>query len=796
MPIRGENIGAAFVRLIIDGDKVPREVAAALKDADDEFADSGERQGKIHAQALKKGMSDKKITRDAAETFTRNLRNRMDAGMTLIGEENGRSFFNTFRRSVIAEMGDGRLADQMIANFERDFARSGFDTDFTQLFGLDEDGLRANAAATKEWSSRIQEATKSLQDQDKQLERDVDLLGKRLKTMRAETERVTSGQLREFEHLGDAINVTKIEVVEMDRELVRLRNNLSPETYREFTREINDMHRSLSSRTLITYNRNVDRVGTTIGRVFGRGSRSELLNFFGRLAEFGTRTFLGIGSAVLALPQLINRVTSAVGDMVSGFRTAGEGAGIFARLSSGLGAAGISVGALAASSGAAVAAVIALSLAMGALVSLVSAVVAIIGTLVATLAGALVGALGIAAGALLPLVAGIGLTVAAFMSLDEAGKTALKESLEPLTEKFKELGGIAAENIFGSLETGAKALVKAFDTPAVAQFVDQVSIAIGTVIEGFATALASPGFQNFIEILTNTLPEQIVNLGFAAQQFGVGLGGVFLALQPVITDMSIGLANITTRFAEWANSASGQTALTDFFQKAQDALSAIGRLVWNVGEALIEMFNGEAGTIGIEIFNKIADKVQDFVDYLRDPKNKKEIDTFFKEAKQTIDLLSSIFDHVVDSFKTFTSKKNQDDLQALLGWLDKIAAVVETIADVLSNISISGSLSTFLSALPGGAGLAAFLNLPESADGARNFQSGWSWVGEEGPELVKIPGGSNIYSNPESMAMAGGRDVEININNYGPQSSADIKRQIEWNLRYGGVFGPSTVMAG
>lgn len=43
-----------------------------------------------------------------------------------------------------------------------------------------------------------------------------------------------------------------------------------------------------------------------------------------------------------------------------------------------------------------------------------------------------------------------------------------------------------------------------------------------------------------------------------------------------------------------------------------------------------------------------------------------------------------------------------------------------------------------------------------NANGTNNWRGGLTWVGEEGPELIDAPGGSRIFSNGDSMAMAGG----------------------------------------
>lgn len=50
-----------------------------------------------------------------------------------------------------------------------------------------------------------------------------------------------------------------------------------------------------------------------------------------------------------------------------------------------------------------------------------------------------------------------------------------------------------------------------------------------------------------------------------------------------------------------------------------------------------------------------------------------------------------------------------------------------------------------------------------NARGTSNWRGGWSWVGEEGPELMKLPGGTQIKSNEASNRMAGGSNVTYNV---------------------------------
>lgn len=55
--------------------------------------------------------------------------------------------------------------------------------------------------------------------------------------------------------------------------------------------------------------------------------------------------------------------------------------------------------------------------------------------------------------------------------------------------------------------------------------------------------------------------------------------------------------------------------------------------------------------------------------------------------------------------------------------------------------------------------ISASRTFAQNAAGDVNWRGGLTWVGEEGPELVNLPQGSRIYSNPESERIAAGTDV-------------------------------------
>ncbi len=75
-----------------------------------------------------------------------------------------------------------------------------------------------------------------------------------------------------------------------------------------------------------------------------------------------------------------------------------------------------------------------------------------------------------------------------------------------------------------------------------------------------------------------------------------------------------------------------------------------------------------------------------------------------------------------------------------------------------------------------------------NATGTLSAMGGWSMVGERGRELVKLPGRSRVYPSHTTERMVESRTVEspvtIEQNYYGPTTSGDRLRELEWTLRY------------
>ncbi|HXI19101.1 MAG TPA: NlpC/P60 family protein, partial [Chloroflexota bacterium] len=101
----------------------------------------------------------------------------------------------------------------------------------------------------------------------------------------------------------------------------------------------------------------------------------------------------------------------------------------------------------------------------------------------------------------------------------------------------------------------------------------------------------------------------------------------------------------------------------------------------------------------------------------------------------------------------------------------------QMVSGAANGVSVDGA-SRYWSSLYSGYGL------PRFAQGVRDFTGGLAMVGEEGPELVKLPRGSNVYSAPETRQMMAPAPINLTLNVAGSvQTEQDLVRGIYNGLR-------------
>lgn len=121
---------------------------------------------------------------------------------------------------------------------------------------------------------------------------------------------------------------------------------------------------------------------------------------------------------------------------------------------------------------------------------------------------------------------------------------------------------------------------------------------------------------------------------------------------------------------------------------------------------------------------------------------------------------------------SITDPRNWDD------WRTAGRAAIQDIASEFLKLALLNPVKNAIfgglpgySAAPvfGDGGAAGFIAslIGRNADGTDNWRGGLTWVGERGKELVNLPRGSQVFSHPRSMEMAGGVTVNITLNAQG-----------------------------
>lgn len=669
---RGERVGEAYVRIHADGEGLNKEIRNLFDDAEPEYEKGGRRGSQAYSKAFANEMQ--KAPNQTA------LRQSLTDALAK-GDFLSQSFFRSrnwtnFRSGLIKEFGDaGRLAGDNLENdmlqgmtFEglqgrldnivRDIvaAQKQIQQEESRILADRERQHRDMLAAYAEnenraWREADFEFERHVQERQRQVDRITDLM----EGYSEELDRIARGQsigdrsrsdlIRDFREMARVLDAGGAPMSEMREQLRRMDNQLRA------------THPALTRSIALT-----DRFGVMVGRAFGKGSRNDFVNFIGSIAG-GLARLLGI------IPRVINGFLGLANSMRIAFDNAGRGVGgALAAITVALETGGVALLAFAGI----VAGVVVF---IGPLVSLLGSLLGIVVALAGSLSFALLGALGAVAGAMVPLAAGIGVVVAAFMSLNDAQKQALKVQIRPLVDAFRGLGEVAREGVFSNI--GNQARVLAPIIRALEPAVDGVARAIARLGDYWVEALNSPAMAQFMATMDTFLPRAVEALGRAFGNTLGGLGGMFRAMTPFITDFLGWLERITGEFAEWANSVRGQEEIQRFFERAGESIQAVSEFLGEALALLSELFTQGRGT-GDNIFERMAGGLRNLTEWLQD--NPNAVSDWFGQAEEVAAAIGRIVGAVAKLVAELDGLMSRG---AVVGILNGIAGALRGIANVV-----------------------------------------------------------------------------------------------------------------
>jgi hypothetical protein len=150
------------------------------------------------------------------------------------------------------------------------------------------------------------------------------------------------------------------------------------------------------------------------------------------------------------------------------------------------------------------------------------------------------------------------------------------------------------------------------------------------------------------------------------------------------------------------------------------------------------------------------------------------------------------------------------DYRTLMGDLEKLglsaqqaAALIAQVTQNLNAMPSSKTVTIYTNFVTTGGGASMGINpgasglpkIPGHAAGTPSASSGWAWVGEAGPELVRFKGGETVLPNSVSMGYAGGAgyggDQHIHVHLDGREIYSAVQKQAVTSQRRTGHNGMS-----
>jgi hypothetical protein len=508
-------------------------------------------------------------------------------------------------------------------------------------------------------------------------------------------------------------------------------------------------------------------LGATVGQFFGRKSRSDALNLFGR--SLGniidlTQTFARVGGGVFK---------TVLGGVQAGFDGAAEGASRFSKAIAGAQGGLQAIGGMASRAGAAlvksgpaalgVIAIIGVSLT--GLVSVLGGVLGIITALSASILSGLVGALTVGSAMFGVITASAALFTLALLSMTDAQKKAVSTAFQPFIATLNGLGQTILTGLLPAFDAISLNLQKML--LVIAPFGEAIGRAFGDFGTRFTALLSGPGFQNFAAALGAYLPGILRNLGTAFGQFFNGLLGMFSAVMPFVLRFSQYLSSLATRFSRFANSAEGRNKIVDFVDRAVASLKHMFGFLKQAGGLIKDLlFSKAAQNAGNEIFDAMARGLKRLRAVIKRAASDGSLDKWFKSsvkfAKALGEVIVALGNILVALYESGALDGISEGLSLFASLSDYLVPAVEALASVVGGLgsafaNIVGPIST------------AIRTLRHFADVANAI------VGAMPAALVNVlfgKGGTKVRA-PGNTGSASAADRMIELKNTGSKFSLD-----------------------
>jgi hypothetical protein len=483
-------------------------------------------------------------------------------------------------------------------------------------------------------------------------------------------------------------------------------------------------------RSIVRLNRDLDKisVGGGIGRIFGKGSRNDFINFIGSAVG----GLVGLTETVLKFPfKLIEQGFAVWDNLKSTFKTLQDANGTGSALLTMLGGA----------AKAAVPALIAAGLAVAGLVTIlpgiasaaslaVGGITAIVGALTYGLLGALL--------PLVPLIAAV-LAGVAPLVLGIVGLTAAlkgnKKSVAGIKEDWRDFQKQTRPFIHDfTEEVGKWAGMLDGLTPLFSDMGD----AVLDVLSYLRELLTSKEMKPFLETWGTTLPLMFDNLGRGVDALLAAFIAFFAPIVPYAERLSANFETLAENFLAWATSKPGQNAIADFMADAWAAANSLWDIIGNIAGAIAATFGAGQAAAGQPFLDWLDEVTQKWQTWAESPAGQTELKQWFTDAKEAGEKLFTIIGEIFTFFQELDTEQARKDLldfldsmkqlgadaDSIAGGITTIATTVHSLFTILDGFSVTGFLTNVASIGPNVA-----------AAGAATWGAIQFWFGQIGAQI-------------------------------------------------------------
>lgn len=366
-----------------------------------------------------------------------------------------------------------------------------------------------------------------------------------------------------------------------------------------------------------------------------------------------------------------------------------------------------------------------------------------------------------------------------------------------LKEEFAGVKRQVQDRLFAGLDKSLEELASNWG-PRLVPILGGMADALNRVVKSIMSAFGDQVFIANIEKASDAFEGFLGYLGDAATSIIDALGRIAGASGPILDTLGYIIADIASSFADWIETAERSGALESFMDTAAYYLReiySIGKLVISIAGEIISIFFPSSDKAGQGLLAGIKGSLQDVKDWLGDPKNKAMIqdwfakfDDFFTEltsewipdlvdfGRNVGDIVKPI-NRVIERFRV-VKRWLTHDLPDAFGSLSRkgrnifdgvkggFRAAMNWIISKWNSLQFTiPSFSAFGQTIGGGSiGVS-----PVDYFASGGISSGRNAImNERGPEAVRLPTGSMVYSAGDSARMMGGgagqrQGIDLNV---------------------------------